>query len=278
LLQATGVCSFFFRECCDAPVNAGVASVRVCPTAKITPGACCRVERVYSKPIDWKGFTMMFRCLLPNRPMLTRLFIAAMVLVPLQTFADTQMPQTVASLLPPELRLRDQSWAVFKGEEEFEGTTFGGSMDAEFPDAVTCDFTTGPFFHLSMNGQTAWAASPEQMDMFVMMFVPEYEVQSAELTDTVKSRLGEYNMKDGFAMGEPQDEQLPNGHIVYIDFTWKCDKSGDGKNVILEGFARRDTTILNFSFWANGDTAAARSLAVGILDRFEKLDIETLTR
>lgn len=221
---------------------------------------------------------MIFRRFLLHRSMLARLLIAAMVWVPLQSFADTPMPPSVAALLPAELELRDQGWDLFKGEEEFEGTTFSGTINADFPDAVTCDYTIGPYFGLQLDGQTAWAASPEQMDMFVQMFVPDREVEAESLPDSVKRMLQEYNMKSGFAMGQTHDEQLPNGHIVYIDFTWKCDKSAEGKNVLLEGFARRGTTILTFGFWANGETADARAMAIGILDRFEKLDIDALLK
>ena len=223
---------------------------------------------------------MSFHRFGPGRIGLALIVLSAITCLANPAFAD-DLPASVAALLPDGLEQKEQSWGVFKGEEEFEGTQFDGSMFALFPGSVSCDYTIGPEFRLELKGSTAWEASPEQLEMFVQMYVPEYEVEAGDLAGNVKSRLGDYNVNGSsgeFALGEAHDEQLSNGHIVYVDFTWKCDKNPAGKNVLLEGFARRKATILTFAFWANGGTAEARAMAVGILDRFEKLDLEALIR
>lgn len=205
---------------------------------------------------------------------LAGLFFAAILFAPFQVLADTEVPESVAELLPPGLDLEFQSWGVFKGEEEFEGTTFTGQMGALFPGSVSCDITVGPNFNLELQGQTAWEASPEQLDMFVQMYVPDAEVNARGLPGTVQSRAD--TIYGELSIGEPRDEQLPNGHIVYVDFTWKCKENPGGENVMLLGFARRGATVLTFDFWVNGGVVEARAMATGILDRFEKLDILAL--
>jgi hypothetical protein len=78
------------------------------------------------------------------------------------------------------------------------------------------------------------------------------------------------------AIGEDRSEQLPNGHITYLDFTWKCAKNPGGENVKLSGYAHRGATILTFSFWANGTSKEAIALAREIFAQFERLDLAAL--
>ena len=80
----------------------------------------------------------------------------------------------------------------------------------------------------------------------------------------------------GSTFAAPQNEQLPNAHITYVDFTWKCDNNPGGANVMLRGYARRGATVLEFDFWANGTSKDAIVLAKEIFARFETMDLAAL--
>lgn len=194
--------------------------------------------------------------------------------LPAPATADSQVPSSVADLLPSGLQVKSQSWGVFKGEEEFEGTQFGGSMFALFPKAVTCDFTIGPEFRMELKGDTAWEASPEQLAMWEQMNAPDFEADGKSMEDFLKMHLKGLN--DNLDVAAPQSEQLGNGHVTYVDFSWKCPNNPEGTNIMLEGYARRGTTVLTFRFWSNDVVADAKAMAAQIFDKFEKLDIAAL--
>ena len=190
-------------------------------------------------------------------------------------FAD-DLPASVAALLPDGLELKSQGWSVFKGEEEFEGTQYLADVFALFPGSVSCDFTIGPDFGLELKGDTAWEASPEQLAMFEQMNAPDFEAERKSMVEFLNNHVkGIYGE---LAIPEPQSEQLPNGHITYVDFTWKCPKNPQGTNIKLEGYARRGTAVLTFHFWSNDTVADAKAMAAGIFDKFEKLDIAALLK
>jgi len=190
-------------------------------------------------------------------------------------FAD-DLPASVAALLPDGLVLKRQGWSVFKGEEEFEGTQYLGDAFALFPGSVSCDFTIGPDFNLELKGDTAWEASPEQLAMFEQMTAPDFEAEGKSMAESLNTHLKGFG--DELAISAPQSEQLPNGHITYVDFTWKCPKNPQGTNIMLDGFARRGTAVLTFRFWSNDTVADAKAMAGQIFDKFEKLDIAALLK
>jgi len=186
--------------------------------------------------------------------------------------AGTEIPASVTALLPAGLKVETQSFDVM--EHEF-GKIISGDYHASFPGAVSCDFTIGPDFNLAFQGDNAWEASPEQLAMWEQMFLPEATNAYAQphsdfVKNFVQDSYGE------LAIGEDRSEQLPNGHITYIDFTWKCPKNPSGENVMLSGYAHRGVTVLTFSFWANGTSKEAIALAKQIFAQFEKMDLAAL--
>jgi hypothetical protein len=211
-----------------------------------------------------------------GRCSLVLIVISVIASLPMQAAGDSEVPAAVAALLPPGLQLKSQSWGVFRGEEEFEGTQFNGEMFALFPGSVSCDFTIGPDFRFELKGDTAWAASPEQLDMWVQMNAPNFEADAASMVSSLNTQLKGFNHE--LAIATPQSEQLPNGHITFVEFTWKCPNNPQGANIMLDGYARRGTTVLTFRFWSNGAVAEAKAMAGGIFDRFEKLDIAALLK
>lgn len=200
------------------------------------------------------------------------LLLAAIICLPQIAAADTEVPASVAALLPSSLKLDTQHFAVF--EHEF-GKVIGAQIHAGFPGAVSCDFTMGPDFNLDLKGDNAWEADPEQLAMFEQMFLPEVtEPYAQPHSDFVQKFVSESYGE--LAIGTDQSEELPNGNITYLDFTWKCPKNPGGENVMLSGYAHRGATTLTFSFWANGTSKDAITLAREIFTQFEKMDLAEL--
>jgi hypothetical protein len=194
------------------------------------------------------------------------LLLAAGLCLP-QHAAAGDVPKSVAALLPSSLKLDTQSFSVM--EHEF-GKIIDARIHAGFPKAVTCDFTIGPDFNLKFGGDNAWEADPEQLAMWEQMNAPDFEADGKSLSDRLKVHV------KGSTFDAPRYEQLPNGHITYIDFTWKCDKNPGGENVMLRGYARRGATVLTFDFWANGTSKDAIVLAKEVFAQFEKMDLAEL--
>ena len=73
-------------------------------------------------------------------------------------------------------------------------------------------------------------------------------------------------------------EDLPNGHIAYVEFDWKCAGNPKGANTKLQGYALRGSTSLEFDFWVYAGREKAIAMASEILAKFEKLDLAELLR
>ena len=201
------------------------------------------------------------RFVVPGRAIRSLLLLAAIATLPSPAAADSEVPPTVRDLLPAALHVKNQGWSVFK--EEF-GTIISGQMQAFFPDSVSCDYTIGPELNLKIGSDSAWEGSSEQLEMFAQMTL---------LVFTKNHLQGSGNP---LSVGVPQQEPLPNGHVTYLEFTWTCAKNPGGRNVMLDGYARRGATVLEFGFWANGGKQEALALARDIFAKFEQLDIDAL--
>jgi len=208
----------------------------------------------------------------PGRTTRVLLLLAVITFSPYMAAGDEKLPASVAALLPAGLKLKTQNWDVF--EHEF-GKGFGGRVFALFPGSVSCIYVVGPEFTLDIKGDNAWEASPSQLAMWERDAVWEAKKSYARphsefLKSTVSEEYGE------LTIGEDRSEQLPNGHITYLDFTWKCPQNPGGENVMLSGYATRGSTLLTFKFWANGTSKEAIALAKQIFAQFEKLDTAAL--
>jgi len=226
------------------------------------------------------------RRLVSARTFKSLLLLAAIACFPHHAFAETAVPKVFAALFPAGVKVKSQSWNVIDtaaiADEIEEGMTYGivggGKMHGFFPGSVSCDITIGPEFNLSLDVDTAWESSPEQLQMWEKM-----TRQDREFDALAKSRFEfiKVNMKDssgGVAIAEPRSEQLPNGHVNYVEFSWKCPKNPGGENIWMDGYAHRGTTVLQFSFWANMKSAEAIAMASEIFAAFEKLDIAELLK
>jgi len=199
------------------------------------------------------------------------LVLAAILTLPLQVAADSEVPPAVRDLLPASLELTSQSWEVF---DTGFGKALVSDMHASFPGAISCSYTIGPEFGLELKGDWAWEATPEQLDMWVQMNQPDFQAYGDGMASSTRNML--QGLGDELSVGAPQFEQLPNGHVTWVEFAWKCAKNPDGRNVKLQGYARRGATVLEFAFWANGGHEEALAMARDILGKFEMLDIDAL--
>jgi len=197
--------------------------------------------------------------------------LAAISTLPSLAAAESQLPPAVRDLLPVSLELTTQGWSM--DETEF-GKIMMADMHALFPGSVSCDFTIGPEFNLELKGDWAWEATPEQLDMWVQMNHPDFQREGESMASSLNNMLS--GLGDELSVGVPQQEQLPNGHVTYVQFNWTCAKNPAGRNVKLRGYARRGATVLEFEFWSNGGEEEALALARGIFTKFEQLDIDAL--
>jgi len=207
----------------------------------------------------------------PGRAVRSLLLLAAVSALPMPAAADSEVPPAVRDLLPASLKVTSQSWELI--ETEF-GKALVSDMHALFPGSVSCDFTIGPEFVLELKGDWAWEASKEQLDMWVLMNQPDFQSEGESMAASTRNML--HGLGDELSVGTPQQEQLPNGHVTWVEFDWKCAKNPDGHNVKLRGYARRGATVLEFGFWANGGKEEALALARDIFAKFEQLDIDAL--
>jgi hypothetical protein len=188
-----------------------------------------------------------------------------------QSQADGEVPSEIAALLPSAATLDGGSWAVF--DTEF-GKTFGANMRAEFPGfPSSCDFTVGPELHVEIKGDTAWE-EPPMLDMAVQIYEESIGQGRTSLPDRVASLQQSNN--DVQSVGALQEEDLPGGHIVAMEYTENCAKRPNGTNTVLQGFARKGATTLTFQLWISAGMAEARAMGAAMIEGFQKLDFNPL--
>jgi hypothetical protein len=75
-----------------------------------------------------------------------------------------------------------------------------------------------------------------------------------------------------------RDEQLTNGHVVYVEYRENCTSHPNGAKTRPRGFARRGATQLELTLVVALDGAAAMKIVGEMFTNFDKLDIAALTR
>jgi hypothetical protein len=180
----------------------------------------------------------------------------------------------VAALSPASVQLSTHSWDVY-GDDEF-GNSFSAEFHGSFPEFRRCAYAAGPEFDLELNIDPAWEASPGQLATWKEMFLSElnFEGVPETLVESIKMAITE--AADTPVVGAPVVEELPNGHIAYVEFEWKCAGNPHGANTKLQGYALRGSTSLQFSFWVYSRREKAIAMAEEILTKFEKLNIAEL--
>jgi hypothetical protein len=197
--------------------------------------------------------------------------LTAISLSPGSGLAAGELPKEIAGLLPSAATLDGGSWDVF--ETEF-GKTFGANMRAELPGfPSSCDYTVGPEMHVEIKGDTAWE-QPPMLDMAVQMFEESIAAARASLPNDV-ANLQKSN-SDVQSVSAVQEQDVPGGHIVAIEYTEDCAKRPKGANTVLQGFARKGATTLSFRLWISAGMAEARDLAVTLIAGFQELDFNLL--
>jgi hypothetical protein len=190
--------------------------------------------------------------------------------------AETEMPKSVASLSPASVQLSIQTWDV-SGDDEF-GKIASAQLHGSFPEFRRCAYAGGPEFDLALNSDPAWEASPEQLATWEEMFLSELDFEGApkRLVELIKLEITE--AAGAPVVAAPLIVDLPNGHIAYVEFDWKCAGNPGGTNTMLQGYALRGSTSLQFNFWVYAGSEQAIAMANDIFAKFQKLDIAALTK
>ena len=136
----------------------------------------------------------------------------------------------------------------------------------------------GPEFELSLNSDPAWEASPGQLATWEEMFLSELDWGAVPEDWSDRSELAITEAAGTPVVGAPVAEDLPNGHIAYVEFDWKCADNPGGANTMLQGYALRGSTSLEFSYWIYAGREEAVAMATEILAKFEKLDLAGLRK
>lgn len=185
--------------------------------------------------------------------------------------ASDKAPGEIAALLPATATLGTGSWGVI--ETEF-GKTFTAGMHARFPKFTSsCDFTVGPELRVEIKGDTAWE-EPPMLDMAVQMF----EANVAQARTSVPKDVARLRTTNAYvkAVGTLQNEQVPGGHIVAMEYAEDCAGHPKGTNTVLRGFARKGATQLKIDLWISTGMADAKAMAKTMIDRFQKLNFTPL--
>lgn len=202
------------------------------------------------------------------------LLVVAMICLAQNAIADTEVPQSVIDLAPASVQLSGQAWEVYEADES--GKVGSAGLNGTFPDFRRCAYAAGPEFELSLAFDTAWEASPDQLATWEEMILGELDFEGApeRLVESVRMKITEAAGTP--VVGAPVVEELPNGHIAYLEFGWKCAANPGGANTLLQGYALRGATSLQFDFWIYAGRDEAVAMASEILANFEKLDLNEL--
>ena len=197
--------------------------------------------------------------------------LAALLLAPLPAAADTEgVPAVVLELLPPTEKITQQEGGIYEDEM---GNNFSWQMSAvwpgKYPDCYASRYNS--VLSVDIQGDWAWADETlaEQLtEQYEMDLEDARLAMSEDLPDSI------YNQSKGKFF----EETLPSGSIFVTELTEDCDGRANSTLTIVQGYALHGPSILDVSLMLNAPSAEAKAMVTGILDRFEKLDIEALTR
>ena len=174
----------------------------------------------------------------PERTARSLLFLAALACLPHMAAAETRAPASVMDLVPTGLRIEDQSWVFEDYEAEnfnepvaedgsypmLQFQRFSWDVRASFPGSVTCDFTIGPELKMSIESDSIWDPGSGNFELWEQTTADQRDSEAS-----AKSRFEFINVHVSASAGEraisePQLEQLANGYIHWVEFSWKCPK------------------------------------------------------
>lgn len=192
--------------------------------------------------------------------------------------ADTELPRAAIDHLAPASVELDRAELFAYDPDEWGNVMISGEMNGKFPEYRTCAYAAGPIFDLSLVSDPVWETSPGQLATWEDMFLSEldWEGMPDRLVELVRLKITEAAGTP--AVGTPVVEDLPNGHVAYVEFDWKCAANPGGSNTLLQGYALRGSTSLQFSYWIYAGREEAVAMATEILAKFEKMDFAKLLK
>jgi len=227
-----------------------------------------------------------------GRTVRSLLLLAAVTCLPQMAAADGKAPAAVMDLVPAGLRIEDQNWVFQDIEMEnydepvaddgsypmLQFQQIDWSVRASFPGSATCDFTIGPELRMSIQSDSLWDSSPENFALWEQTTSNDRNFEASArsrfefINQNISATAGE------LAVSEPQLEQVPNGYINWVEFSWKCPRNPGGQNIWMDGYANRGATVLEFYFWSNASRAEAVAMANEIMAKFDKLDLDEVRK
>jgi hypothetical protein len=139
----------------------------------------------------------------------------------------------------------------------------------------SCVFAGTPELKISLKGDTAWE-NPPMLDMAIAIHQEDIARAPAAMATFVSNYVS--GAPDVVSVAALRDEQLTNGHVVYVEYRENCTSHPNGTKTRLRGFARRGATQLELTLVVALDGAAAMKIVGEMFTNFDKLDIAALTR
>lgn len=188
--------------------------------------------------------------------------------------AGEKLPREVRGLVPESATLRTGSWAVMPTEF---GKTLTGNLSAQFAGMPpSCDSTAGPAeVTMTIKGDTAWE-QPPMLDMAIGIYESNIQKERGSLAKSVATQLK--NNSGTHSVGDLQDEKLPAGRLLYVEYKEDCARHPKGVGTVLRGYSRKGAMTLQFELGLTKSAAETRAVALEILTRFQKMDLATLVR
>lgn len=186
-------------------------------------------------------------------------WLASALFVP-TVWTQSKVPPSFAALLPTGAVLKSGNWAVMD-------TTMGGDLNAGFSKPRLCQQTSGSEVRISVKGDTTWEGPI--LDMAVQNQTDEARKSKASLTKHSTSLVTLGTVKLGAGVKE---ETLPNGRVIYYDYTESCSSAPTLNVAVLDGYGRKGSFFVDFRMTITTGLADAKAAANEILTKFQNFD------
>ncbi len=200
--------------------------------------------------------------------------VLGVVPIALANAAGDNLPREIRALAPDSAALKTGSWAVMPTEF---GKTLTANLSAQFANMPpSCDSTAGPAeVTMTIKGDTAWE-QPPMLDMAIGIY--ESNIQK-DRTSLHKSVVNQLKTNAGTnSVGVLQDEKLPAGRLLWVEYKEDCARHPKGVGTVLRGYSRKGAMTLQFELGLTKSAVETRAVALEIVTRFQKLNLATLVR
>ncbi len=185
--------------------------------------------------------------------------------------ADSEgVPAEVLDLLPAPGKITQQDGSTWK-DEYTDGFSWqmGAKWPSKYPDCYASRYNSEIYIEIKGDWEWATEAMMEQLtDMYNESLDSAREAMAEDLPSSIYPQ----------SKGKSWEEDLPNGMLFVTELSEDCDGRPNSNLAKVRGYALRGPSTLEVILTVNASAADARVMVVGILDKFERLDLKALTQ